>query len=105
MTNFVILYPKQDIQQIKTLYENLHLEELDTNILFIIDGLTQKEVETFVNEVNNAITYSCLMNTCKQEEINSNIEFMSGKKGDSLFTIKEGNVQLAVFYSNSLKNL
>ena len=97
MTNFVVLYPHQDIQQIKNLYTNLHLEELETNLLFIIDGLTQKEIENFVTTVNSTLTYSCLMNTCKQTEINSNIEFMSGKKGDALFIIKEGTVQTSVF--------
>ena len=43
MTNFVILYPKQNLKQIKILYKQLKLEELETIVELFKD-------ETFISK-------------------------------------------------------
>ena len=93
MNNFIVIYPNQDLALVKKNYEDLHLEELETHIIFIIDGLEQKEVQTFVDTINATLNYSCLMNTSLEKDITSNIKFMSGLSEDKLFIFKEGNVQ------------
>ena len=92
MTNFVIIHPHKNFSNIKEAYDHLHLAELDTNIIFIIDHLTEQEINNFVEQVNTKIEYSCIMNTCYEKDIIQNINYMSGIEGDQLFIIKNGEI-------------
>lgn len=96
MSNFLIIYPKQEIILIKQNYESLSLQELETHIIFVIDGLNEKEIQTFVEQINANLNYSCLMNTSLEKDIPQNIQFMSGSQGDKLFILKEGTVDTNV---------
>lgn len=93
MTNFVVIHPHKDREEIKKLYSSLGLVDIDTNIVFVVDGLEEKEVNEFVEFVNTNIEYSCLMNTCEEKEIQENISYMSGMDGDKLYTIKAGKIE------------
>ena len=93
MTAFIILYPNQNLEQIKKNYTSLHLKELETNILFIIDGLTQQEIQSFVDNINLHIDYSCLMNTILEKDIQKNIGYMSGTKEDHFYLFKNGTIE------------
>lgn len=93
MTNFVVIHPHKEKEKIKQLYESLQLVDIDTNLIFVVDGLQEEDVNKFVEYVNENIEYSCLMNTCEEKEILENIGYMSGKAGDKLFVLKEGAVE------------
>ena len=93
MTNFIILYPGQDIHLIKKNYQSLHLPELETNIIFIIDTLQEKEIQQFVDLINKELEYSCIMNTCLEKDIQQNIVYMSGVPGDKLYFLNHGKIE------------
>ena len=91
MTNFVAIFPHDNMGKIKEVFDSLKLHDYETHIIIVEDGMDEEDLASNISFVNNNLLYSGYLSHSKYHELTDRMHRMGAKHGDALFVIRQGN--------------